>query len=162
MEQITLKKVRNEHAEFLTELMNNEIILNTLHENQTSYEDWSSAILQWMEDSDEDNYIIYEEDLPVGWVAINGLDSKDRAIYLKMIAIIPSKQNQGFGTIALQQVISYAKSLDYKKVCLYTDLYNHKARKCYSNIGFYICDYLEQKMANKQIIQRIRMELLLK
>lgn len=58
--------------------MNDESILKALNEVPTQVEDWTDAIAAWNRDPDEENYIIFEGETPVGWLGINGLLSGDR------------------------------------------------------------------------------------
>ena len=54
---------------------------------------WADAIIERGQDSDEEDYIIFDELVPIGWLGLNGLSSEDKKAYIKVIALIPSYQN---------------------------------------------------------------------
>ena len=46
---------------------------------------WADAIIEWGQDSDEEDYIIFDELVPIGWLELNGLSSEDKKAYIKVL-----------------------------------------------------------------------------
>lgn len=80
---VKILEVCESDAQFLFELMNDERILDVLNELPTQVSDWIDAISPWNYDDDEEDYIIFEEETPIGWLGINGLMSEDKVAYIK-------------------------------------------------------------------------------
>ena len=162
MENISIREVEANDAEFLFNLMNNESILNSLNEVTTSLDTWESAITEWNNDADEEEYIIFDNNIPVGWLGVNGLTSQDKQAWIKIIAILPDKQGLGIGTYVINQLIKNLKLRGYKTIALYTDRSNVNAQKCYQKCGFVITDTPIKKMHNGKYVERYKMEVGLK
>ena len=103
MQNIEIKNVTINDADFLFYLMNNTAIKHSLNEPSTSKQNWIEAIHAWTDDDDENDYIVWEGDKQIGWFAFNGLQSTDGTIYLKMAVISPEYQYRGIGTYVLFQ-----------------------------------------------------------
>lgn len=58
MNNIKINKVKQSDAQFLHDLMNNESIMTVLNEVPTAVNVWADAIIEWGQDSDEEDYII--------------------------------------------------------------------------------------------------------
>lgn len=157
MKEIRIESVTSNDADFLFCLMNNQVILNRLHEIPTSVEDWSDAIQIWEDDIDEKNYIIWLSNKPIGWFSFNNLQSIDRIAYLKMAVILPEYQNKGIGTYVLSYLIFQMKERMYNSVILFTDKDNINAQKCYQKCGFNVCEELVETMSDNTDIERYRM-----
>lgn len=109
---------------------------------------------------DRDDYIIYEIDTPIGWIALKGLNSEDKVLYVQMIALLPEKQNSGYGTTALKLIIKEVRKQKYNGIYLHTDLDNVKAQKCYAKCGFIICENLKLSYSNgEENIDGVKMTL---
>ena len=156
---IKILNVGEDDAQFLYVLMNDKIILDTLKEVPTNINDWIEAIPIWNSDPDEEDYIIFDEKTPIGWLGINGLLSEDKTAYIKMIALLPQFQNKGIGSYVVNQCVDNLKSREFKKVILYTDKNNFRAQKCYEKCGFEVTEELSEKMSNGDIVKRYKMEL---
>lgn len=151
----------NKHdAEFLQKLMNNESIMTVLNEIPTTVEIWADAIIEWEQDSDEEDYIIFDESTPIGWLGVNGLSTKKKA-YIKVIALFPNYQNRGIGQYVIKEIIENLKLRGYSSLGLYTDQSNVRAQQCYLKCGFDIIAEIEQKMSNGALIKRYEMEIVL-
>ena len=159
MNNIKLRAVSDGDAQFLTFIMNTDSILNALNELPTQLEDWVDAIREWSKDNDEEDYIITDGEIPIGWLGINSLESADKVAYLKLAAILPEYHNKGIGRYAINQVIEMLRQRKYLKVALYTDQENYKARACYSKCGFEVTETFMEEMANKKTVARCKMEL---
>ena len=63
---IKIVLVNEKDAVFLCELMNSEEVMTALNEVPTAAELWEDAIAEWKRDDDEEDYIIFSGDAPVG------------------------------------------------------------------------------------------------
>ena len=161
MESILIRKVERKDADFLFNLMNNESILNSLNEIPSSLDNWQRAITEWNKEHEE-HHIIFDNNIPVGWLGVNGLTSQDKQAWIKIIAILPDKQGLGIGPYVINQLIENLKLRDYKSIALYTDRSNVNAQKCYQKCGFVITDTPIKKMHNGKYVERYKMEVGLK
>ena len=159
MNNIKLRAVSDGDEQFLTFIMNTDSVLNALNELPTQLEDWVDAIREWSKENDEEDYIITDGEIPIGWLGINSLESADKVAYLKLAAILPEYHNKGIGRYAINQVIEMLRQRKYLKVALYTDQENYKARACYSKCGFEVTETFMEEMANKKTVARCKMEL---
>ena len=159
MGNIKLCTVSDTDAQFLCSIMNTDTILDALNELPTQLGDWIDAINEWSRDDDEESYIIYNYEVPIGWIGINGLSSADKVAYLKVIAILPNYHDKGIGHYAISQVVEMLRQRSYLKIALYTDQDNQKARACYRKCGFEVTETFMQNMSNGKIVVRCKMEL---
>ena len=156
---IRLQNVREEDAEFLYRFMNDKDILDALDEIPTQFSDWVDAISAWNCDPDEEDYIIFDENTPIGWLGINELLSEDKVACIKMIGLFPQYQNKGIGTYALKQTLEMLRSRGFTAAALYTNQSNRRAQSCYMKCGFKITEKFADKMANGNPAERYKMEL---
>ena len=156
---IRMQNVREDDAEFLYKFMNDKNIIDALDEVPTQFSDWVDAISAWNCDPDEEVFIIFDENAPIGWLGINGLLSEDKMAYIKMIGLFPQYQNKGIGTYALNQTLGMLRSRGFTAVALYTNQSNRRAQNCYMKCGFKITEKLVEKMANGNLVERYKMEL---
>ncbi len=157
MEEIRITPVNKNDADFLFCIMNNDVVLNSLHEIPTTIEDWHDAIRIWDGDTDEENYIIWSFDKPIGWFSFNNLQSADRIAYLKMAVILPEYQNKGIGTYVLTYLVAQMKERLYNSIMLFTDKDNINAQKCYRKCGFDVCEELVETMSDNTNVERYKM-----
>ena len=92
-----IKSVCNNDAKFLHLLMNNPSVLQRLNEVPTEQQDWIDAVNEWSHDDDEEDYIVFDGNTPIGWLGVNGLLGEDKTAYLKMAVFLPDYQGHGFG-----------------------------------------------------------------
>ena len=154
---IRIQNVCKDDAEFLYRIMNDQSILDALDEIPSRLEDWVDAISAWSDDPDEEDYMIFDEKTPVGWVGINGLCSENQTAYIKMIGLLPQYQNKGIGSSVINQVLDILKSRGYAAVALYTNQNNHRAQKCYMKCGFRVIEECIEEMANGNLAKRYKM-----
>ena len=159
MENIEIRKVTATDAEFLHRLMNDEYIIERLNEIETTIDIWVSAITEWENDPDEEDYIVYDDTIAIGWLGINNLLSSNKQAYIKMIALWPKYQGRGIGKYVISQAIENLRLRGYSSVGLYTDLSNFVAQGCYRKCGFEITDTKIENMSNGKNIERIKMEI---
>lgn len=158
MDTIEMKNVECSDAIFLYQLMNDPQIMKALNEPSTSQDDWVEALNCWEEDDDELDFIIWHDGKQIGWFAFNGLQSPNRAVYLKMAVILPRYQDKGIGTYVLFQLLDVIKRKGFVKVMLFTNQENVRAQRCYQKCGFRITDELTQEMSDHTIAARYKME----
>ena len=159
MENLKLETVNMNHAGFINNLMNDSTIKIVLHEPETNLDDWINAIHEWQNDLDEEDYIILNNNEPIGWIAINGLLSTNQSVYLKMLVLKTNYQNKGIGTFVLKSIIKYLKERNYQSILLYTDKSNVKAQKCYKKCGFKVIDSIIEQMSDQSYVERYSMKL---
>ena len=157
MTTIHLHPVSEEDAHFLCAVMNTDRILEALNEVPTTLGDWQSAIREWRNDDDEEDYLIFQDEIAVGWLGINGLSSADSTVFLKLVALLPQYQGLGIGAAAIRQVIEILRQRGYSCVSLYTDQDNRRAQACYRKCGFRITESLMDESSNGKIVPRFRM-----
>lgn len=157
-DNILIRAVNENDAGFLNYLMNCPSVLQALNEIPTEIHDWAGAIKAWLCDNDEEDYIIMNGDMPIGWLGINGLLNQDRTVYLKMAALLPDSQGCGFGTAAILKLMGSLKQRGKRKLILYTDHDNSIAQACYMKCGFRIADFLTETMSNGRAVLRYIME----
>lgn len=157
MKEIKFIKVQKSDAEFICTLMNDESLLHALNERHTPLGVWIYSVNNWLKDADDEDYIIYFNGKPVGWLGINGLLSYTQRPLVKMLAILPEYQNLGIGMHAVNFVIENLRSRGYLSLDLHTDQSNIKAQKCYQKCGFEIIGSITQKMSNGLIVDRYTM-----
>lgn len=157
MNHLEIKKITKNDYEFLYVLMNNSSIMKALNEVSTSIEDWKNAMMHWENDEDEENYIIYSNDTPIGWISINNLISSDQEAFIKILAILPESQKNGIGAYAVKYITDYLTNKGFKKISLYTDKENINAQKCYTKCGFKVQQILIDTMSNGNTVERYKM-----
>ncbi|MGG7164078.1 GNAT family N-acetyltransferase [Clostridium ihumii] len=158
---VSIVPVKKEHACFINEIANNEELMKIFHDNHTNIADWKEAIRIWLADKDEIDFIIVTKNdkTPIGWVGINGLESKDKNVWIKMIAILPSYWSKNYGSNTIKIIKNELKKRGYKRISLWTDEDNVRAQLCYKANNFKIIDKKKDTVGNKEIIkERLLME----
>ena len=158
LKNIEIKQVIQNDALFLQQLMNNEQVMAILNEILTSIDVWADAITEWDNDPDEEDYIIFDEGMPIGWLGINGLSSASKQVFIKVIALLPTHQGDGIGQYVMNEIIENLRMRDFTSLGLYTDCSNERAQHCYHKCGFEITEKIEQQMSNGTIVKRYKME----
>ena len=102
---VRIRPVCGNDAEFLNRLMNCPAVLERLNEVPTSLQDWIGAVHEWSADDDEEDYIVSVGDTPAGWLGVNGLLADGHSAYLKMAAFLPEYQGHGFGTESIRELM---------------------------------------------------------
>lgn len=138
--RITIKAMEKKDVPFLSELLNLSQIRKSLHMEETIVSDWENAFAEWVADPDEENYIIWMEGIPVGWLSVNGLMDTE-TVWLKELVLHPRHHGQRIGSAALDIISVVLASRNYRKIRLHTDYDNIPAQKCYEKNGFCQVDY---------------------
>lgn len=155
---IKIKEVTTNDAGFLFQLMNDPSVIKALNEVPTEKSDWLEAVCAWKEDKDEAGYIIFDDTVPVGWFAVNGLLTDGKQAFLKMAVLLPAYQGKHIGRYVLRQILEHMKAKGYESVLLFTNQNNLAAQKCYANCGFKITDALTEEMSDHTMAARYKME----
>ena len=121
---------------FIYNLMCEENNLSALHTEIISLEEWQKAFAE-SRDADEENFIVYKNDIPCAWLKLNGLKNKDVA-WVSMLVVQDKFKHQGVGKFAVEFAIQYLKQRSYKQVKLHTTEDNLVAIGLYSKCGFII------------------------
>ena len=158
MEHIEIREVTAGDAGFLFRLMNDPVVLKALHEVPTRPSDWEEAVAAWLADEDEQGYIIFDRDTPVGWFAVNGLLAEDRTAFLKMAVLLPAYQNRKIGSCVLAYIMGELNAAGVAVLGLLTDQDNARAQACYMKCGFRVVETLEERMSDGTVAARYRME----
>ena len=153
---IRIVNVCKNDAEFLHRIMNEKNMLDALDEIPTQLNDWIDAISAWNCDPDEEDYLIFDEKTPIGWLGINGLLSEDKVAYIKMIGLLPQYQSKGVGTYVINYFLKNLKSRRFAAVALYTNQSNYRAKNCYMKCGFKVSEELTEEMANGNLTKRYK------
>ena len=156
---IRIVNVCKNDAEFLHRNMNEKNMLDALDEIPTQLNDWIDAISAWNCDPDEEDYLIFDEKTPIGWLGINGLLSEDKVAYIKMIGLLPQYQSKGVGAYVINYSLKNLKSRGFAAVALYTNQSNYRAKNCYMKCGFKVSEELTEEMANGNLTKRYKMEI---
>lgn len=155
---ITIRKVEKNDGTFLCELMNHPDVMRRLHQTTTTREDWTEAILLWSQDADEQGYILCDHKQPIGWLAVNGLQSTDKKAYLKIAVLLPEYQGKGIGSAFISHLLMDLKVAGYSTVGLFVDCDNPRAQRCYQKCGFEIVGALESSWPDGSVITQYEME----
>ncbi len=155
---IELKKATSSDVEFLTNILNNKTLLTILNEKRSKLKDWQTAIDNWSKDNDEENYIIYCDNIPVGWIGVNSLLSEDKKPYIKMLTLLPEYRFHGIGQYVTKQIKDAMKNRGYLSLKLITDKENKHAIHCYTKCGFVVTMNFRKKMPNGKLVERCEME----
>ncbi len=155
---VEVRQVTQNDAVFLQQLMNNDQMMAVLHEVPRSVGSWADAIVGWDKDPDEEDYIILDKGMPVGWLGINGLSSGSKQAFIKMIALLPTYQGRGIGQYVIKEMIGSLRLRGFTSLALCTDLSNVRAQRCYRGCGFEISEKTVEKMSDGTMVDRCRME----
>lgn len=158
MEGISIREVTANDVEFLFQLMNNPAVMKALNEVLTRRSDWEETVLAWRDDADEKGYIVFDDAIPIGWFAVNGLLAEDHSAYLKMAALLPAWQGRHIGRHVVAEILETLRSAGVARVSLFTNRSNRQAQKCYEACGFQVTGTLTEEMSDRTTVERYRME----
>ena len=136
--QYIVRQFAKNDINFIYNLMCEENNLSALHTEIISLEEWQKAFAE-PRDADEENFIVYKNDLPSAWLKLNGLQNKEVA-WISMLVVSDEFKSQGVGKFAVEFAIQYLKQRGYKQVKLHTTKDNLVAIGLYSKCGFRIVD----------------------
>lgn len=138
---IQFKDMQEKNIVFIAELLNEKSIIASLHNAVMDYRGWLETYNQhWKNDADEKHFVIYSDDIPVGWVKINGLENEDIA-WIAMLVISPKHQKKGIGRRAVSFSEEYLHAKGFQKIGIHTTDDNHAAHRLYSKCGYGITEH---------------------
>ena len=88
-------------------------------------------------DPDEKHFLIYNGDIPVAYMKINGLLNSKQA-WISMLFVSKDFQRQGIGTFAIEYAEKYVREMGFDTLCIQTDVNNISAINCYLKSGYQI------------------------
>lgn len=95
-----IKPFEKENIPFVYELMSEPNNLSSLHTDAIPLEEWLKSFAE-PQDTDEDNFIVYENDIPCAWLKLNGLQNKD-TVWISMLVVSDEFKHQGIGQYAIE------------------------------------------------------------
>ena len=134
--QYIMRPFAKNDINFIYNLMSEENNLSALHTEIISLEEWQKAFAE-PQDSDEENFIVFKNDIPCAWLKLNGLQNKEVA-WISMLVVQDKFKHQGVGKFVVEFAIQYLKQCSYKQVKLHTTEDNLVAIGLYSKCGFSI------------------------
>lgn len=150
--EICLRPITVEAAPFLHALANDAVVTEALCEGPTDLGMWKDAIEVWGTDPDEADFLIVPTQVgcPVGWIGINGLNSVDRVAWIKMLALAPSAWGRGYASAAVGRRLA---GNGYRRLKLWTDTGNARARACYERNGFVVESARRADVGSRRVLR---------
>ena len=139
-----IKSSEKENIPFVCELMSEPNNISALHTDAIPLEEWQKSFAE-PQDTDEENFIVYENDIPCAWLKLNGLQNNDIA-WISMLVVSDKFKHQGVGQYAIEFAISYLKQRGYKQIKLQTTEDNLPAMKLYTKCGFAVINKSSEKI----------------
>lgn len=106
---------------------------DTLNTANISLREWKEILSA--KDPDEKHLIICKGAMPVAYMKINGLLSKNEA-RLSMLFVAKNFQRQGVGSFAIRYAEQYSKEKGFGSVSVQTDIDNLAAKSCCLKCGY--------------------------
>lgn len=139
-----IKSFEKENIPFIYELMLEPNNLSSLHTDVIPLEEWQKSFAE-PKDTDEENFIVYKNDIPCAWLKLNGLQNKDVA-WISMLVVSDKIKHQGIGQSAIEFAVGYLKQRGYKQIKLQTTEDNLPAIKLYTKCGFAVISKTFEKI----------------
>lgn len=130
----TIRPLNSSGVPFLHTLMNSLEIRKAIHINETSLSVWKEAYMGWQKDIDEENFIVFVNDMAVGWLKLNGLSGKEA--WISMLVIAAEYQHKGIGSFVVRLSEKIVTGKGYNKLSIHTTEDNIAAQKCYEKCGY--------------------------
>ena len=134
-----IKPLEQENIIFIYSLMSEPNNISALHTDIISLDEWRKSFAEAENDPDEENFIIYNKDLPCGWLKLNGLKNNNTA-WISMLVVSEKFKHQGIGKFAVEFSINHLKQRGFKEIKLYTTEDNYVAIELYQKCGFVIIE----------------------
>ena len=106
-----------------------------LHSGNISMNEWKEALSA--NDTDEKHFLICKGAVPVAYMKINGLDSKEEA-WISMLFVAKDFHRQGIGTFAIEYAEEYVRERGFSTLAIQTDEDNLPAQTCCLQCGFQV------------------------
>ena len=131
---ISVRPMQASHIGYVTDLLTDGEIKAALRCRDLTRRKWARAFRKNLQDPDERNFIFYKEDVPVGWLCLNGMEG-DMA-WISMLVVHPAHRRQGAGAFAVRWGEEFVKSLGFHTMGLRTTGDNFPAQACYEKLGY--------------------------
>lgn len=136
-----IKPLEKEKIPFVYELMSEPSNLSPLHTATITFEEWQKSFTE-PKDTDEENFIVYKNDIPCAWLKLNGLQNKDVA-WISMLVVTDKYKHQGVGKFAVEFAFEYLHSKGFNQIGVQTTEDNNAAKNLYMKSGFSIVELKE-------------------
>ena len=140
-----IKPLKQENIIFICSLMSEPNNISALHTNIIPLDEWQHIFAEAENDTDEENFIIYNKDIPCGWLKLNGLQNDDTA-WISMLVVSEKFKHQGIGKFAVEFAAQHLKRRGYRYINLQTTIDNSVALNLYGNYGFIIINQSATKI----------------
>ena len=140
-----IKTLTKENIEFIFKLMSEENNTSALHTDVITLEEWQSTFSEAETDADEENFIVYSNNVPCAWLKLNGLQNTDTA-WISMLAVSDKSKRQGAGKFAVEFAIEYLAKQGYSYCKLHTTSDNSPAINLYTKCGFKLTESKNEKL----------------
>ena len=98
-----------------------------------SYSGWQELLSS--NDKDEKHFLVCKGAVPVAYMKINGLESKD-SVWLSMLFVAPQFHRQGIGEFAVKYAEGFAAKKGFRKLAIQTTNDNIPAQSLYKKCGY--------------------------
>lgn len=146
-----IKPLKRENIIFVCSLMSEPNSISALHTNIIPLDEWQHIFAEAENDTDEENFIVYKNNIPCGWLKLNGLKSNDTA-WISMLVVSEKFKHQGVGKFAVEFSINHLKQRGFKEIKLHTTADNFAAIELYQKCGFVI---IESKAKRLTMIKEV-------
>lgn len=146
---LEMKPLTKENIIFICSLMSEPNNISALHTDIIPLEEWQKSFAEAENDTDEENFIVYNKDIPCGWLKLNGLKSNDTA-WISMLVVSEKFKRQGIGKFTVEFAAQYLKHRRYRYINLQTTIDNSVALNLYSNCGFTIVNQSSTKITMRK------------
>ncbi len=140
-----IKPLEQENIIFICSLMSEPNNISALHTDIIPLDEWQKSFAEAEDDKDEENFIVYNKNIPCGWLKLNGLKSNDIA-WISMLVVPEKFKRQGIGKFAVEFAAQYLKHRGYRYIKLQTTTDNSAALSLYSKCGFTIVNQSTTKI----------------
>lgn len=140
-----IKPLTKENIIFICDLMSEANNISALHTDIISLDEWQKSFAEAENDADEENFVVYKNNIPCGWLKLNGLKSNDTA-WISMLVVSEKFKRQGIGKFSVEFAVQYLKHRGYRYINLQTTTDNSVALSLYSNCGFTIVNQSTSKV----------------
>jgi len=146
-----IKPLKQENIIFICSLMSEPNNISALHTDIIPLCEWQKSFAEAENDADEENFIVYKNNIPCGWIKLNGLKNNDIA-WISMLVVSERFKHQGVGKFAVEFSINHLKQRGFKEIKLYTTEDNYVAIELYQKCGFVI---IESKVNRLTMIKEV-------
>lgn len=140
-----IKPLEQENIIFICSLMSEPNNISALHTDIIPLDEWQNSFSEAENDADEENFIVYNKDIPCGWLKLNGLKNNDTA-WISMLVVSEKFKHQGIGKFTVEFAAQYLKHRGYRYIKLQTTTDNSAALSLYSKCDFTIVNQSTTKI----------------